>query len=464
MPRHPSCFFVRRTLGLAASGVAFLAAACEPSGDRSHEETGAPAAFAPDAGSASAPDAAPGPDADAAPALSARDLELARMQAHLDSLYAQSSVVHRFTTALGDDVDCVPFDKQPGFAQVGSLDGAAPVLDAPARLGTPSSSAGFGDGVDAAGNARSCPASSVPIRRRTIEDLARFATLEDFLAKVPAHVLDLVDGFAFSHEHGAHTVAVPNWGGQTTLNVWNPAVEPNDSSISQLWVHRGAGPDHQSVEAGYIADPNHNRGDAQSRLFIYSTTDNYNVLNSANCYDLTCKAFVQLANTHVLIGGRFDRTSVANGEQREFTLRWQFCPATECKAWEGWWLRYDGGATDEWVGFYPRSRYSANGLHDQGDNLDFGGEVAFKRAAAHTTTNMGSGELPALGFGAAAYQTNLLGITTGHAWATLGAMRDIMPAPGCYQVGPIQTVGAAQKRQAEQQFFFGGTGYSEACK
>jgi hypothetical protein len=77
---------------------------------------------------------------------------------------------------------------------------------------------------------------------------------------------------------------------------------------------------------------------------------------------------------------------------------------------------------------------------------------------------MGSGELPALGFGAAAYQTNLLGITTGHAWATLGAMRDIMPAPGCYQVGPIQTVGAAQKRQAEQQFFFGGTGYSEACK
>lgn len=115
--------------------------------------------------------------------------------------------------------------------------------------------------------------------------------------------------------------------------------------------------------------------------------------------DLSCKAFVQLADTHVLIGGKFDKSSVLDGEQREFTLRWQFCPATECKAWEGWWLRYDGGATSEWVGFYPRNRYSANGLHDEGSRVDFGGEVAYLQAASHPTTDMGSGQAAAAGFG-----------------------------------------------------------------
>jgi Neprosin len=403
MSLDPPRSLVRRRL--VAGVTALLSAACESSPSGNALDGPDPSGgFTPDAGSAPSLDGGLGADAAAPP--SARELELARMQAHLDSLYAQPDVVHRFTTALGDEVDCLPFGKQPGFAQVASLDGAPPVLQAQARVDRPASLAGFGDGVDASGRARSCPATAVPIRRRTLHDLAAFATLEDFLAKTPSRVLDLVDGVGFSHEHGALTTEVPNWGAQTTINVWNPAVEPHDLSISQMWISRGTGGDHQTVEAGYEADPAHNSGDARSRLFIYSTTDNYDVFNKTNCYDLTCKAFVLLAGTRVLIGGRFDKASTLNGEQRELTLRWQFCPANECRAWEGWWLRYEGGATAEWVGFYPRSRYSANGLRDQGGRIDFGGEVAFVRGKVHTTTDMGSGQPPAGGFRSAAYQTN----------------------------------------------------------
>lgn len=455
MAHRSSRFFIG---GRAAAGfVALFVGACEASpGDGAKGGPDPAGGFSSDAGAATSPPS--GSDAGGALGPSKRDIELARMQAHLDSLYAQGDVVHRFETALGDDVDCLPFEKQPGFAQVGSLDGVPPVLQAEARFDRPASLAGFGAGVDGSGRARSCPVTAVPIRRRTLQDLEAYATLEDYLAKSPSHVRDLVDGLGFTHEHGALTTEVANWGAQTTINLWNPAVEPHDISISQMWVSRGNGADHQTVEAGYEADPDHNRGDPRPRLFVYSTTDNYNVLNNTNCFDLTCKAFVLVAGTQVLLGGRFDRASSPNGEQREFTLRWQFCPASECRAWEGWWLRYEGGPTAEWVGFYPRSRYSANGLRDQGGRIDFGGEVGFVRGKAHTTTDMGSGELPERGFGAAAYQTNLLRITTGHAWAPLDIMNEIIQTRGCYRVS------SGQLTSQTGLLFFGGTGYSETCK
>ena len=326
--------------------------------------------------------------------------------------------------------------------------------------------AGFGDGVDGAGHARSCPSGAVPIRRLTLAELARFASLEDFFAKTPHHDVApngsaVVGPYGDLHEHAFYQSVVPNWGGQTTLNLWTPAVAARTLSLSQLWVMRGDGADLQTVEAGYTADRFRHPDDGDSRLFIYSTSDNYENKALTGCYDLECKAFVQLADTHVLIGGKFDKSSVFDGEQRELTLRWQFCPATECKAWEGWWLRYDGGATSEWVGFYPRSRYSAKGLHDEGSRVDFGGEVAYFQGASHPTTDMGSGQAAAAGFGRAAYQSNLLRITTDHAWASFDSLLlQGDEAPSCYESGAL----IALPRIPTRSFYFGGTGYSEACK
>jgi hypothetical protein len=467
MPLHPSrhALVLRHRLGLAAALLAPLfAAACSPSGDASpdpREADGADAAASasPDGGAELAPDAAPA-KADAAPPLTARQIELARMQAHLDSLYAPGDVVHRFTTAGGDAVDCVPFQKQPGFAQVGSLNGLAPALASQLGFARPAAVAGFGEGSDAAGNLRACPSGGVPIRRVTINDLSRFATLEDALAKEPLHVRDQLDDSGFSHEHAGHSLSVPTWGAQVTLNLWKPAVAADDASISQLWIFGGTGNDVQTVEAGYIAAPR-SFGDPEPRLFIYSTTAGYHDMFSGKaCYNLDCKAFVQLADSHILLGGKFDKTSALNGEQREFTLRWQFCPATDCHDWEGWWLRYDGGAASEWVGFYPRSRYAGTGLGDAGNRIEVGGEVAFTRGMTHTATDMGSGQPPSAGFGLAAYQTNILSITTGNVWAHLGPTATDDQAPSCYASSAITSL----SRIPIDTFFFGGAGYSGACQ
>ena len=468
-PRHP--LVLRQRLGLAAAILAPLfAAACAPSGDASpsagaDDRTDAAASSSPDAGTELTADASSS-NADAAPPLTARQLEVARMQAHLDSLYAPTDVVHRFTTAFGDAVDCVPFQKQPGYAQVGSMSGAAPTLAVPALGNRAAAVAGFGDGADASGNVRACPTGAVPIRRLTLAELTRFATLEDFFAKTPSRVIapngsTVVGPDLAIHEHAVYQSSVANWGGQTTINLWTPAVDPQTFSLSQLWVVRGSDANLQSVEAGYTADRFRHADDADSRLFIYSTTDNYVNASPTGCYDLTCKAFVQLPDTHVLLGGKFDRSSIFDGEQREFTLRWQFCPATECQAWEGWWLRYDGGATSEWIGFYPRARYSAAGLHDQGDRVDFGGEVAYLPGGQHPMTDMGSGQIASAGFGRAAYQTNLLRITTDHSWASFDSLLTHgAEAPSCYDTGSLVTPG----RLPTRSFSFGGNGFSEVCK
>jgi hypothetical protein len=471
LPTHRHLLALRHRLGIAAAILAPLfAAACAPSGDASpssgtDEGADAAASASPDAGSQLAADASPA-NADAAPPLTARQLEVARMQAHLDSLYAQADVVHRFTTALGDGVDCVPFQKQPGYAQVGSVSGAPPVLAAQSLGFHAAAVAGFGDGADASGNVRACPPGAVPIRRLTIAELARFATLEDFLAKTPSRAIApngsaVVGPDAAIHEHAVYQSSVANWGGQTTINLWTPAVDSQTFSLSQLWVVRGTDANLQSVEAGYTADRFRHADDADSRLFIYSTTDNYVNASPTGCYDLTCKAFVQLPDTHVLLGGKFDKSSIFDGEQREFTLRWQFCPATECQAWEGWWLRYDGGATSEWVGFYPRARYSGSGLHDQGGSIDFGGEVAFFSGGSHPMTDMGSGQIGSAGFGRAAYHTNLLRITPEHSWASFDSLlMHGAEAPSCYDTGALVTPGRVPTRL----FYFGGNGFSEVCK
>ena len=459
--------FLRGPLVLASLAVLTALAACEVSSDPSHASPfespdggfEASAGESPDGGS---PDA---PHADVADAADgARAAELVKMQAHLDSLYLPSDVVHRFTTPLGDSVDCLPFVKQPGFALVNSFNASLPIdKQLPAATGA-GSEAGLGTGIDAAGNTRGCPVDTVPIKHIGLADLARFDTLEQFLGKY-SNRRWLAAGSA-QHEHADFQVPTPNWGAQSTINLWKPAVEPTDFSLSQIWIAGGTKLATQTAEAGYSAYPL-GFGDAEPRLFIYSTADGYNGSGGTECYNLECKAFIQLANSRVLIGGKFDKTSVPNGEQRVFRVRYQYCPASQCGDWAGWWLKYEGGTLNEWVGFYPASHYGATGaLHDGADRVDFGGEVYYPRGASHTTTDMGSGQVPTEGFGIAAYQTDILQITPQNAWAEIDGLLASPDKPGCYRTGPLLpgTSGlAAFTRSQNYMFYLGGTGFSPSC-
>jgi hypothetical protein len=95
---------------------------------------------------------------------------------------------------------------------------------------------------------------------------------------------------------------VTNGGSSARFSVWKPFVEPTDFSLSQLWVSGGSGTANQTAEAGWQVYPQ-KYTDANSRLFIYFTTNGYTSRgNNLGCYNLDCIGFVQ-TDSSVLLGG-----------------------------------------------------------------------------------------------------------------------------------------------------------------
>jgi hypothetical protein len=87
-----------------------------------------------------------------------------QMRRHLLDLYAGIRVGHSFATD-SQIFDCVPIHEQPGLRG-----------QPPSAVAAPRS---HGAEVQAQG----CPTGSIPMRRVTLEEITRFATLRDFLAK-----------------------------------------------------------------------------------------------------------------------------------------------------------------------------------------------------------------------------------------------------------------------------------------
>ncbi|MFP2903751.1 neprosin family prolyl endopeptidase [Pyxidicoccus sp. 3LFB2] len=408
--------------------------------------------------------------------------ELARMERHLESLYSAKDVVHRFKSRAGDDIDCVPLHLQPALRQPGmeghriqltpstlpqtgakavAADPAAPRRDTlPATLEAGVS--GPGD-VDSTGAMRRCPEGTVPIVQLKLETLKRFETLDEFRRKVPNHLAGRLtedtgkprgfeglepprNGPTAQHQYAHAHQWVDNLGAESIFNLWNPYTElSSEFSLSQMWVVRGSGASLETVEAGWQKYRDL-YGDDNSRLFIYFTPDNY---GSGGCYNLSCGAFVQVNNT-VPIGGRFDSYSVSGGAQREFKLLW-----FKDGAAGHWWLKYG----DIWVGYYPRTRFDANGLADRAASIDFGGEIIDNRNLnLHTATDMGSGAYPTAWFGYAAYQRNLMYVSTSNVYTDPSGLTAYRDDAYCYDIALYNDPG-----NWGRYFFFGGTGYNANC-
>ncbi|WP_181790998.1 neprosin family prolyl endopeptidase [Myxococcus llanfairpwllgwyngyllgogerychwyrndrobwllllantysiliogogogochensis] len=411
--------------------------------------------------------------------------ELAKMRDYVDSLYDAKSVVHRFTSKGGDGIDCVPLYAQPALRQPGMENhriqlapGTEPVLP-PERLAPsptapsekwraqPAALEGLEtapDDLDATGALRRCPVGSVPIVRLTLDTLKRFESLEDFRQKVPGHLRGNVSvetdklrslasatpsarsGPTDLHQYAHTAQGVSNWGAEAIFNIWSPYTElSSEFSLSQMWVVRGSGSNLETVEAGWQKYRDL-YGDDRARLFIYFTPDNY---GSGGCYNLSCGAFVQVNNT-VSIGGGFNNYSVTNGAQYEFKLMW-FKDGTT----GAWWLKFQ----DIWVGYYPRTRFDAAGLMDRADVIDFGGEIIDNRNGnLHTSTDMGGGAYPGVGWANAAYTRNLLYVDTTNVYrepTSLGAWRN---DSNCYDIIQYNNPGGWGR-----YFYFGGPGYNANC-
>jgi hypothetical protein len=380
--------------------------------------------------------------------------EVARMRDYLAKLYEPGAVRETFVDDVGDAIDCVAFRAQPALRLQGidpdrgrmpdEVDGdkLIPLLD--------------GEASATGGDTRRCPSDTVSLRHYTLDDLVAYGTLDRFLQRnhQGQPVRDV--GYEF-HDHAESFHFAKTWGASTTLNVWTPPeVEQWNFSLSQMWVVAGERPAEQTVEAGWISHGGAPGTPHAPRLFVYSTSDGY----QTGCQNAECGRFVKMASSQIVLDGAFTATSVQGGPQYIFTLRWQFCPASTCDAWAGWWLKYETAAFQEWVGFYPRGLFDSARLADGATQVSFGGEVYQLALDPHTSTDMGSGRFPDEGFRASAYQRSLRMISPENMWQPITDERVFsVERPDCYLHG-----GPEHAENWGDYFFFGGPGRSEACR
>ncbi len=352
------------------------------------------------------------------------------MRRHLVELYAEMIVAHSYLLH-GDVFDCVPVEQQPSvrLLHLGQIADPPPPLPSDDRDAS-DASIRFASQVqedelsDRFGNSTQCEDGTFPMRRITLDEMARFPSLAAFLAKSPGESAPLADvppcsGPTCGHKYSFTYQYVKNLGGSSSLNIWSPAVNTGDHevfSLAQQWFIAGTGTATQTVEAGWQNYPA-KYGNQNSRLFIFHTPDNY----KTGCYNLDCAGFVQTGK-NVHLGGAFTVYSSTGGAQYEFSI--------QAKLYKGnWWLYYRGSA----FGYYPGSIYKSGALTKGSTLIEFGTE---SYATSTVWPPEGSGAWSNEGFGTAAYQRDLYYYSTSGRteWDTLG--RD-QPSLACYTInGP----------------------------
>lgn len=334
-----------------------------------------------------------------------------QMRQYLLTIYRGMDVSHSFV-ADADSIDCIPIEQQPSVR----LSGTTEISPIPPELSSAASaSSGAADNGSASagesdpfGNTIGCEEATVPMLRVTLDQLVRFETLEDFFQKGPggAGQAPAQDGLAApaATRRYAHAFQqVNNLGGTSILNLWDPQINLANGqvfSLSQVWYTAGNGNTLQTIEAGWQNYPQY-YGDQKSRLFIFWTANNYGqggTISNIGCYNLTCPmvGFVQLNHSWVL-GGAFPKYSEMGGTQQEFTLQWYLRDGN-------WWLSLgDKNRPFQVIGYYSTRLFRGGLLSTNAHEIDFGGEVL----GAGNWPPMGSGGMPALGFGQAAYQRRI---------------------------------------------------------
>jgi hypothetical protein len=412
--------------------------------------------------------AAPIEDTAAAPppvqAVKASPAELARMQDFVDRRIDRAGVRRTLQTDGGRRIDCMDIAAQPALQnpllrghqierppeELGAakpIDAARPAIQPEAlfELGTQT-------------RAR-CPDGTVPIPEVSLADVSRFKSLDDYFSKTPAPVDG--NGVPIEPPHtgptSLHQYAhayrwVTNWGAETSISINRFNTElSSEFSLGQIWVVAGSGSGLQTLEAG----AQHYRdlyGDDNPHLFIYSTRGNY--APGTGCYNNSCGDFVQLSSTYyptMTLGP----ISTIGGAQYEVNMHWAKAGDTG-----SWWLSVQG----QWVGYYPRSLYTA--AANRASLIDYGGEIIDRQTGGrHTTTDMGSGEFAAAGWTRAAFMrliryndSNPSG--AGITWAEATGLTPTQSDAACYSIWLTPYEDASW----HWYFWYGGPGYANpAC-
>jgi hypothetical protein len=363
----------------------------------------------------------------------------AEMRAYILNMYAG---VRQVSSYVMDNqyFDCITIQSQPTMNRLHLTRAEQPPLlsaHSPARTNRPQSAMGSSQMLtgqrDAFGNATSCRPGTIPMERITLERMSKFRTLHDFLAKGSDGTVALAN----AHRYAAADQRITNYGGNSWLNLWNPAGE---FSLSQQWYDGGSGSSLQTVEGGWVHYPA-KFGD-QSVLFIFYTPNNY----ASGCYNLDCSGFVQ-TNNHWALGGKWERYSTSGGDQYGFTMQWKYYQGN-------WWLYLQGAGNLEAVGYYPGSIYNQGQLSRNAQRIVYGGETY---TGGSNWPQMGSGRFASTGWQQAAYQNSIFYNPRDESggtgvWASLGP---IQTNTNCYT---INITPASRGGNWGTYFFYGGPG------
>lgn len=333
---------------------------------------------------------------------------MSEMRTHLLRQYDGVHVKHSF--AQDDQVfDCVPIAEQAGVRLQGLKTIASPPPTPPVKALAAQEAAGgkarsatqqpTAEATDRFGNAQKCDSGAVPVRRVTLDEVARAGSLQKFFEKGPngaglapaarkgQAIPAAVNGHSYAHAYQY----VSNYGGYSRLALYRPFVNGALSeifSLSQQWYVGGSGSGLQTVEVGIQNYPAKYRSQ-NSALFIYWTRNGY---NGTGCYNLDCAAFVQ-TNRNWRFGIGFSNYSTVGGTQYEVALGFYLYQGN-------WWL----AAGNDWVGYYPGAIFAGGQLSRSAQLIDFGGETV---GSWHWPA-MGSGQFASAGWTRAAYQRSIV--------------------------------------------------------
>jgi hypothetical protein len=287
------------------------------------------------------------------------------------------------------------------------------------------------------------------VRRVTLQEMARFRTLESFLRKHPARDNEApfrttpsapsADS-SQNHRYSVGRQQVANIGGTSYLSIYQPAVSSHETfSLAQHWYSAGTGSNLQTIEVGWQVFPA-KYGNASPNLFIYYTPDGY----ASGSYNLdSVNTFVQMHNTFT-IGGALSSVSVQGGAQQ--------CLLIGVYKWgNAWWIYLNGFTNDNLLGYYPTSLFGSGLMATQADTIDYGGETVSGTPPGGDWGPMGSGANASAGWQQAAFHCYIYYWSpdnTAH-WANLS------------QVGPSACYGFSggfDPTSWGTYFFFGGPG------
>jgi hypothetical protein len=250
------------------------------------------------------------------------------------------------------------------------------------------------------------PAGTVPIVRFDVE---RYLETERELPEDPADVLRKEpppSPASNSRYYGVWQRFGTVYGSAGRINIWDVSgLVSSETSIAQVAVIRGS--PMQAIEAGKIETTSQNSG--HPRLFTYFRTNGSASGDWVGGYDATVDGWIQYSSS-VAPGMSLVGWSSSQGGS-------QYSLDVTVRLWQGnWWV----WAAGEWAGYYPYCKgggtsapcssgtlFSANGIRDQADRLDWYGEVYDKTSPSPTSTDMGSGRFASEGWSHSAYFRNL---------------------------------------------------------